>query len=1836
MKKRIISLFLAVIMLISAIPFASAEEVVIDADAQYTTISTYAEFLDFLDNAYNFGDLEYYRLSADITADGNVIGEYNMNNIVFDGNGHKITGLNIENALFESINGSYFRNVTFENATVTGYLSGNSLDVAVLSQSTSDSFITNLVFSGCNVIIPSEGSIYAAFVSANNEGNITNCIIDSNCSITADTSYADPDAEILIGGIAAYNSGDAVVTNCISKMKYTSADGPLYSLGGIVAENRAVVTYCYSAVASSDTAEDFGYIYAIAGGDYYNQFHVHKEDGKFNVTETGYTKDYSAMDVLEFAAEMSETVMNDNTNNLYGKRPDEDLPALWSVENGDLWLSFDGKTGQVYFSFAEDIADNIKNNGIAKNSNPDIKSVSYYFCDTNNTKEVIPGKKFSVRVGNYSGGNYVRNYVDLHIRTTDYKVVNAVISKPLQSYVKNMDNTFDGVEGTYSDMLFAPVITYNTTDAVCNAKINIYPFCTSAGLSNVSSFDEIRYLMFKGEGTESNPFEIGSAYELMAFSHYVNYGLSFGSLKYNEASYVLTADIDLNYADFNPIGSYSSDGSTAFKGHFNGQGHYIRNLRIITTNSYTGFFGIVKGTDTQKAVLENITIHGADVADADINNKADIKGVLVAQAEHATIRGCVAMGDISGGTFIGGLAGYTYHTDIINCGTDVNAYSYHQWTRLGGIVGNAEYTNIINSYTLSNPHAFQVIDESYVDVGIIAGRRLETNYEHCYYDNMIPSFSYSDMNASELSNIYSKYGMTTRNFMDELIYYSAVNGYETTFTQSEYGKTIPVASNDAQAQYIAMCASTSAGPVKFVYYPTETWHKFKSGSATVFVESGSDKELKDIIIKDFNGNTVDVDYKIEDGVASFRMPYFSVKIYPSFTEPYLDGDGTEADPYRIASYDDLVFMAKQINENNPDEKYRDGYYLVVNDIDCDYNEIPVIGLADGDKAYEHAFRGTFDGNGNKIYNGIIKTTTAYAGMFYALEGAEIRDVYFENLMVLLPSSVTADFKAAFIAANVVHSDEPTKFVNISINKCFYSLSSPLNGISSTSSFSFLANNVVSDVEFINCLFKNSNMRGSYVDEIKNKVFLCGVYDSYAQITAKNVLALDYLSDFALLYNANPGNIAESENVYHTYLIENDTFLIHKLIAEFVVFTYATSYEFEDIMNDYAKNNLMSYEPAVWSSINDETDIILGISDDISFDYNIIYDDVFTTNETKLIDMEYAPSEARAGKEVSICYYADADVSNLSVKTESGKDVPFTTDLAYQEAQFGVIRFTMPWEDVIITINSKEIEPILMEGIGTEEDPYVMTRREHLVLVANVINGFTEQYKPSAEYVDYDKAYYIIERDIDMTGVTWDGIGTSDVYFSGQIDGQGNYIKFLNKNSIRPDGKNAGLFTRLKASAVIKNLKLEEAYVYITDTYHNAAGAFAMLNYGRIEKCMLFNLSMKNDGLTNAGAIAGRNLGMGIIENCAVINSSVTDASTGNSGSYIAYFNQSSIGNCFIYDCVWNSTACDIAVEGGIKPERIYYNMEEAQSDTDSYSVYKSNEVFASGEVTYLLNNAYALKENVWRQNLPGFEPIDKYPMLETTHRVVDFIDDAGYYNRQDIQSTRYAMVGDINVDGMVQADDLNMLNRFFKRSTAIKLRGMIAADINADGILDKNDYDILENYVRTGAGEEEYSIGTQLPIVYRMPVNALFIADLNGNFEVTEEDYRLHEEYLAIADTLDDDMRIKLDINLDGELNAIDTECIILYLDAAAAGRSYGGFTGKVGYIGEEIDFEKQPVIPEEPEEDEDDKEDEIPEDDKDDAICDSCGSDHENFIIRIFCFFTKFFVTLFTLLGIW
>ncbi len=83
-------------------------------------------------------------------------------------------------------------------------------------------------------------------------------------------------------------------------------------------------------------------------------------------------------------------------------------------------------------------------------------------------------------------------------------------------------------------------------------------------------------------------------------------------------------------------------------------------------------------------------------------------------------------------------------------------------------------------------------------------------------------------------------------------------------------------------------------------------------------------------------------------------------------QTYSGGNGTQNDPYRITSKNDLVTLCETVNNGN---KYQAAYFVLTNDIDLrengsapDYEWTP-IGLDDN-----HPFCGIFNGNGHVISN----------------------------------------------------------------------------------------------------------------------------------------------------------------------------------------------------------------------------------------------------------------------------------------------------------------------------------------------------------------------------------------------------------------------------------------------------------------------------------------------------------------------------------------------------------------------------------------------------------------------------------------------------------------------------------------------------------------------------------------------------------------------------------------------------------------------------------------------------------------------------------------------------
>lgn len=198
----------------------------------------------------------------------------------------------------------------------------------------------------------------------------------------------------------------------------------------------------------------------------------------------------------------------------------------------------------------------------------------------------------------------------------------------------------------------------------------------------------------KGAGTDTDPFLIESLGDLLFMRDAVNAGKEINGVEAAEASYKLTADIDLSLVcgekmkkNWEPIGT---DGQP-FMGHFDGDGHEVKNLYIKTYDGPQGLFGFSRGGS-----FRNVTVQGF----VSVNYHG---GILIGKAweksspfTKSVFENCISRGSVKGYNGLGGLAGYVSDAEFYYC---LNEADVSGEGSLGGIVGESSFAGELQHCT---------------------------------------------------------------------------------------------------------------------------------------------------------------------------------------------------------------------------------------------------------------------------------------------------------------------------------------------------------------------------------------------------------------------------------------------------------------------------------------------------------------------------------------------------------------------------------------------------------------------------------------------------------------------------------------------------------------------------------------------------------------------------------------------------------------------------------------------------------------------------------------------------------------------------------------------------------------------------------------------------------------------------------------------------------------------------------------------------------------------------------------------------------------------------------
>lgn len=274
-------------------------------------------------------------------------------------------------------------------------------------------------------------------------------------------------------------------------------------------------------------------------------------------------------------------------------------------------------------------------------------------------------------------------------------------------------------------------ITVNSAPVARNYRTNIF----GSLLTNPASFTVTKekdfalpdYNQPQWSGEPATPptdaegnYTVSHASHLAGIAQLVNGGNTLQGKKV-----ILTDDIDLLNLTWTPIGS---DGTNAFKGTFDGQGHTVKNLNVSIAGKAPQAIGLF-GTIGNKAVVENLTIENA-VIDATGATGDAVPGAGVAvgngftdeiirnvTVRNSSVRAYRQAAGIVGSTY-GNVSGCTVENTTI---TLVPEYtSKNEWDnadKAGAIVG---YTGE-GSYTFTDNTVTNVTVSGYRHIGAIVG-----------------------------------------------------------------------------------------------------------------------------------------------------------------------------------------------------------------------------------------------------------------------------------------------------------------------------------------------------------------------------------------------------------------------------------------------------------------------------------------------------------------------------------------------------------------------------------------------------------------------------------------------------------------------------------------------------------------------------------------------------------------------------------------------------------------------------------------------------------------------------------------------------------------------------------------------------------------------------------------------------------------------------------------------------------------------------------------------------------------------------------------------------------
>jgi len=738
MKKRILSLLMAFVMVVSLLPASvrAAE-----------TVSSAKEFAAMSANGS-------YKLTQDIEVTTPYKSTFRG---TFDGDGHTVTlKLNVTsgNAGLFATTGqdAVIKNVEV-TADVTSNVASSSYGTAGLVGKVSGATtITNCGVTGTvsNTATSTSSAVYIGGLVGYQAANLTINDCYTTCKVTSSNLYSSSSTGGLIGKESNYYTLSA--TNCYTTGAVTAAKGYAGGMSGYIscsASYKHSYTNCYTAgsvtvTGAASNAYGFAYSYASTGYNFTNCYYNSINTNGCNKTDTAITAKTS--DELEalatppagaLAGALGGGFLADkrNINNGYPILdwqyfdPDAKYTVTFNVEPTDSVLNWNGKVqtvsadGKYEFadvavgsydysvSNADDYATaegtvTVKNKNVETTVQLELNKHTLTFALTPKDAELTV-KKDNEELKSNSDGSYsvTKGEYTYSASAFGYKSIDGTVTVPAGDYMETV--TLQKKDAATARFVYAedaaPTIKVTYYDSAKYKTITMTPEADGSyqlpiGYEYNWEFDSAAYIAQSGtiDLTEAQkgdskditvpkskkPTGTGTVeypYLISDASQLRWFAAQVNENSKNNICAQLTNDIVLGNENWTPIGQYARN---AYNGTFDGQYHEIKNLKITgSASNHYGLFGVVS-----TGTVKNLTVSGAVTISGSGYSSYGIAAIAGSLNSTGTIENCINKATVTGNYNTAGIVGYMSNSNgtVTSC---VNTGNISGSNSVGGIVG---------------------------------------------------------------------------------------------------------------------------------------------------------------------------------------------------------------------------------------------------------------------------------------------------------------------------------------------------------------------------------------------------------------------------------------------------------------------------------------------------------------------------------------------------------------------------------------------------------------------------------------------------------------------------------------------------------------------------------------------------------------------------------------------------------------------------------------------------------------------------------------------------------------------------------------------------------------------------------------------------------------------------------------------------------------------------------------------------------------------------------------------------------------------------------------------